>query len=338
MTQAISVRWLTRYGPEGASSRYRVHQYVDGLRDRGVESSCAPLAAWRSPLWRQALGLSHRVVDLAMKGRGNPNVVVVQKEPVMPPSLWSACRRLVRPGGIPLVWDVDDAVWLGRRGALSMATSMAHAADLVVAGNDLIADWMVRAGARSVQVLPTCFRPQIPPQRADRERSTVEVVWVGSPATARLLAAHRPALQAILADPSVRLTLVGGSIPALGPAEQIRVVAWSPEAEHEWLSTADYGLALQPRNEYADHKCGFKIIQYMAYGVVPIASDGPVHRQIVGDTGLLLAADPLLAELTDRVGRAPTADERALAVQRWSARYDRTVGEAAWCSILGALA
>ncbi len=328
------VHWLTRYGWEGASSRYRALQYLPDLEQVGITSTTEALAPWSASGARQASGVLARVRSV----RALPpaaDVLVVQKEPVMPPMAWTMVRRPLRHATKPVVWDVDDAVWLGRAGARRMATECARLASIVVAGNQLIADWAVDAGAADVRVIPTCYEPRGDGSRigaADGDR--INVVWIGSPATAPLLDQAAPLLLALGQRTRLKLTVVGAQPrPALAGVDA-EYVAWSPENEHRALSSADYGLALQPRTDYADHKCGLKIVQYLSYGVVPVATDSPVHRDIVDDVGMLVDEREPLDELADALTVGPTEATRRRARQRWQTRYSRAQGAAAWHALL----
>jgi glycosyltransferase involved in cell wall biosynthesis len=338
----MKVVWLTRYGSEGASTRYRTMQYLPALAAAGIDAEVDPLAAWGAPVQHQLRGAARRVRRLRSIGRTDADVIVIQKEPVMPPALWPlvrgglGARRRRRP---PVVWDVDDAVWIGRTGARPMAEAMARSVDVVVAGNSSIGRWASKAGARRVELVPTCFTPAatVPPDHADvrtPDDGPIEVLWIGSPASVRLLDASAERLRALFTGSGARLTVMGGEPTAdFGPLE-IQVVPWSPTAEHEHLLRADYGLGLQPRTEYADHKCGFKLVQYLAYGVIPIATDSPVHRELLGDVGFLVDDAASVARARDAITRHPRPDERAGAHLRWETTCATAVGAERWREIL----
>ncbi len=330
------IRWYTRYGPEGASSRYRVYQYLDGLDEAGFESEVEPLANWRSSRRTAAIGVAKRVRSLSAVGRGAADgVVVIQKEPVMPPGLWRAAHRLLRTPG-PMVWDVDDAVWIGAPSARVMACDMAAMADVAVAGNDLIATWLKRHGASDVRVIPTCFDASAPLQES-LDREVVELVWVGSPSTADRFRVEFQRFLDVLKSPHVQLTCVGAPAFEMAAARPVRFVDWTPEAEQHALGRAHYGLSFLPRDEYSDHKCGFKLVQYLAYGVVPIATRSPVHEAILGDVGHLVGSDTDVRDLAEILTVRPTDSDRERARSRWEANFSVEVGTKAWAALLAEL-
>lgn len=332
--------WLTRYGPEGASSRYRAFQLADGLSAHGWTLRFDPLAEWRGSAPNRVAGVARRIRRLRTIG-GDASVLVVQKEPLMPPSLRRLVTGSLRSADAPIVWDIDDAVWLGRRGAEAMAIDMCTIADHVVAGNRLLGEWAERHGAPEVTVVPTCFDPAGAPPASTAAASvdTPRVVWVGSPATAPLVEPFAAVLRNALDSlPGLSIEFVGGPPPAaLRGHDRVVATSWSPGSEREALAAADFGLALQDRGEYADHKCGFKIVQYLAYGIVPIASDGPVHRDIVGDHGLLVGTPADSDAVVDRLATPPTFDERSAIVEHHRQGYSVQRAVDGWSGVLAAV-
>lgn len=328
------ITWLTRYGPEGASSRYRAFQLADALAEHGWTSRLEPLAEWRGSSGGQLVGVGRRVRRLRTLDH-DPGIHIIQKEPVMPPSLYRVVARSLRRTRVPIIWDIDDAVWLGRPGAEEMAADMCGIVDHVVAGNRSIGDWAVRHGAREITVVPTCFDPVAAPNTSSPGDGP-RVVWVGSPATAPLVEPFAPQLrQALGALPTMSIEFVGGPPPPeLRGHERVMSTAWSPDAELEALAAADFGLALQERSEYADHKCGFKIVQYLAYGIVPIASDGPVHAEMVGPHGLLIDGSTEASAVIDRLGRPPTDAERRALMDYQRRNYSVARATEAWSTVL----
>lgn len=329
-----TARWLTRYGPEGASSRYRAYQFDQPLERAGHRSTFEPLAAWRSSRRSTASGVVRRIRTLT--GHVDADVVVVQKEPIMPPALWGVVRPALRRRRGPLIWDIDDAVWIGRPAAHRMASEMAQLADVVVAGNELLADWCERQGAHDVRMIPTCFDPKQPVSIDARPGDgPVRVVWVGSPATAERFRAELMRMPQLLRSDRVQLTCVGAPPFDVDAGRRPRFVDWSPESEHDELERADFGISLLPRDEYSDHKCGFKLVQYLAYGLIPIATESPVHASILGGVGHLVGADASgIGEATAALSNRPSSAARRTAFDRWRGQFSVREGALRWIDVL----
>lgn len=62
---------------------------------------------------------------------------------------------------------------------------------------------------------------------------------------------------------------------------ELRFIRWSAEREAEDLLEMHIGLMPLPDADWARGKCGLKLIQYMAMGIVPVASGVGVNPSIV---------------------------------------------------------
>ena len=222
--------WLTRYGPEGASSRYRAFQLAEGLSAGGWTLRFDPLAEWRGSAPNQVAGVARRIRRLRAIG-GDAAVLVVQKEPLMPPSLRRLVTGSLRSADVPIVWDIDDAVWLGRRGAEAMAIDMCTIADHVVAGNRLLRG--VGRGPRQARGhgRADLFDPAGAPPAWTAAASVdgPRVVWVGSPATAPLVEPFAAVLRHTLDSiPGLSIEFVGDRRAALHGHDRVVATSWSP--------------------------------------------------------------------------------------------------------------
>ena len=101
-----------------------------------------------------------------------------------------------------------------------------RAADTIVAGNDFLADAVLRAGAsvERVHVIPTCVDPRLYP--VARGEGPVELVWIGSSSTLQGLEQSRPIWQRVAeASPGLKLRVICDRFPESFPLPIIPV-AW----------------------------------------------------------------------------------------------------------------
>lgn len=266
--------FLTQSGPTLPSVRFRVLPFVEAARAAGVD------AAWRR-YPKTALG---RVAFFAALRR--TPVVVLQKKLVSPLELALLRRKAGR-----LVFDFDDALWAahpgqGARGGSETPGELARllrvcaGVDEVVAGNTFLAD-KVRAAARRVTVLPTPLdTDRYVPAGAARSASGLPVVgWMGTSCNLFFLPPLLEALAPLAGE--MRLSVVSDGHLELPPGFAGGCLRWSPEAEIPALQAMDIGLMPLTDDEYTRGKCGFKLLQYMACGAVPVASDVGFNREII---------------------------------------------------------
>jgi glycosyltransferase involved in cell wall biosynthesis len=192
----------------------------------------------------------------------------------------------------------------------------------VIAGNAFLAEY-ARAYRRDVTVIPTVVDTA---RRFNLVREhgpgPVTLVWTGSASTTGYLQALAPVLRAVQARRDVRFLFISDVFPPMG-LERVEEVPWSEATEVTALARGDIGLMPLPDDEWARGKCGFKIIQYMALGLVPVASAVGANRDIIEDgidgflcrdeadwtRALLAAIDDV--DLRRRIGRTARAKAEA---------------------------
>ena len=195
-----------------------------------------------------------------------------------------------------VVLDVDDAIWLdtlaaarGSRLARLKRSAykvrwIAGRADVVLAGNEILAEWLSRY-ARDVHVVPSLVEHREVPVRTHADGDRLVLGWIGSPSTAPYLTRVRSALAELparLGGRPVELVVLGGDFPPLHGID-IRVEPWSERAECTLLGRMDIGLMPLVDTPWARGKCAYKALQYMASGVPVVADDVGVSARVVGD-------------------------------------------------------
>lgn len=284
MTSRLHVVALTG-GHAVPSARFRVGQLVPALAAAGVDidvrasrlTSFPPRRRWLRPLWLPAT-LAARLPDIAATRRAQ--VTLLQREFV------STLATLEGLTARPRVLDVDDAIWLNR-GDGGFARRLAGTVDLVVAGNEFVADWFGRH-CRRVVVLPTAvdtarFVPGPPEIGAGRIRP-LAVGWTGSSANFPYLAMWEDALATVMAaKPDLRVRICADRRPPFRqlPPGRIDWVPWSPEVEVPFLQSLDVGLMPLSDSAWARGKCSYKMLLYLACGVPAVVSPVGMNRQVL---------------------------------------------------------
>jgi glycosyltransferase involved in cell wall biosynthesis len=300
-------------GPHTPAFRIRTLLPRDELRKFGVELKAATLfsseesrrfgAGGYVERSRLLLRARRRLARELAALRGEADVVLVQRQVDL-----LAARGLERTAisGRRLVLDVDDAIWLdtaseagGHRlaflkGSRRKVRWLASRADTVIAGNDLLAEWLARYAER-VRIVPSLVDPRATQVRRHEERQRIVWGWIGSPPTA----VHLKALADVLDKAAreldgrpVTLVVVGGQAPRVRSLH-VTELPWSEMAEREALASMDVGLMPLPDSPWTRGKCAYKALQYMCAGI-PVVADGVgVSAQVVGhERGGLIAGGP----------------------------------------------
>jgi glycosyltransferase involved in cell wall biosynthesis len=244
-------------------------------------------------------------------------------------------------GDRPLVYDVDDAIWLDARqangsifaflkGSRAKARWLTQRAEHVIAGNDILAEYLA-PHAKHITVIPSAVDTANSPVRAHVDGEELTVGWIGSRTTAPYVRRVREALAQLakeLQPRRVRLLMVGGDVKP-PPTVEYESAPWSIENERKALKRMDVGIMPQPNTPWTRGKCAYKAIQYMAAGIPVVADDVGVATAVVADSGIIiqresewlealtaLAAEPRLRMELGSRGRKRA--KQAYSVERWA--------------------
>jgi glycosyltransferase involved in cell wall biosynthesis len=272
--------------PEHVCCRYRIAAFAPALQEAGWSLTC------------QSLEKGALLRTLQLRRAARFDAVILQRKLL---SAWQL--RVLRRAARRLIFDFDDAVLYrdshDKRGHQSPRRERrfreaVRAVDVVVAGNDFLADCALRAGARveHVHVIPTCVDPRVYPiAEYDPRSAPGELVWIGSSSTLRGLEYARGIWAALArAFPRVRLRLISDRYPRDFPLP-IVPIAWDARSEARELAAGQIGVSWLPDDLWSRGKCGLKVLQYFSAGLPVIANPVGCQAEMVthGRTGMLAA-------------------------------------------------
>lgn len=278
----IKVTALTS-GRNFPSSRFRVRQFIEPLKNYGIDvSEHYPRVNKYHTMRLPPVGMLARLPGLI----ASRTSAVTWFERELVPGRFT----LERYAGTKKLLDVDDAIWLN---APQFSERLARLCDGVVAGNQFIANYYRDLGAR-VWVVPTSldtakWRPADSRQTTDRWT----VGWTGTSSNLKYLYSIEEALADFLAQHSeAELLVVCNQRPSLNklPVESWRFVQWSPENEVALVQSMRVGLMPLPESEWAKGKCALKMLMYLAVGVPAIVSPVGVSKELLDRRDVGLAA------------------------------------------------
>jgi glycosyltransferase involved in cell wall biosynthesis len=287
--RAVSVAAFTG-GQSVPSARFRVRQYLNLLNDEAIivrefparTSAYPPANKLSRPFWAGSALLS-RAMDLV--DARHCDITLLQREFL---STFMTLEGLTRS---PRVLDVDDAIFLHRGGGF--AQRLAKACDLVICGNDFLAESFSKWASR-IEIIPTAVDPTRYLPRESRGSSTSDDIvlgWIGTSGNYRFLRTIESALACVLADkPGVRLLVVADAAPDLPsiPAEKLEFRRWTEASEITDIQSMDIGLMPLVDSAWARGKCSFKMLQYMSCAIPVVVSPVGMNQSVLarGQSGI----------------------------------------------------
>lgn len=274
---------LSLYGQQAASHRYRLGQYVPGLKQAGIDLQIQSLLddeylinrfAEQPVPWNSVLKSAwQRLRVLISKNDFSGAILHCELFPLLPGSF----ERLLLPK--PYIYDFDDAFFLkyrqGRLGVLqpilgSKFDTVIVGAAAVTAGNSFLTHYAQEFNT-NVYRLPTVVDTMRYKPEARSLNAEFIVGWVGSPSTAPYLATLVEPLAQLAKEGPVRLVIVGGLAPMI-PGVVVESIAWEEVTEIKQINRFDVGVMPLTDDNWARGKCAFKLIQFMACAVPVVAS------------------------------------------------------------------
>jgi glycosyltransferase involved in cell wall biosynthesis len=227
---------------------------------------------------REMLRAYSRRVRLLRDLRRFDAVYVYREAALIGPAL---LERWIAGQGLPIIYSLDDPLYIPyvspSNGWLSYLKFFGKVATIcrlsrVVIVNSRFHQAYAEKYSRNVRQIPSVVDERIYRYRPGRPRGSVVCVgWSGSPSTAANLRLVTGALGELAKRATYRLHLIGAERLEV-PGVECTAQPWRAETEVSDLEQLDIGLVPLPDNEWNRRKFNLKVAQYMALGIVPVAT------------------------------------------------------------------
>src|SRR5271165_4735102 len=248
----IKVLGLSLYGPQAASIRYRLMQYVPGLRQHGIDLEVRALlgddyirntfAGESYPTWKLARDYLERLTLLLGQRRYDLAILHLELFPFFPGFVES---RLLR---IPYIYDFDDAFFLKYTAARFKRIAfllkdkfepVVSRATAVIAGNQYLFDYARHLNAET-RWLPTVVDTDRYAHSPNKRDGIFTVGWIGSPSTSVYLSEVVQPLADLAQEMPIRFVVIGGRCPSIKGVD-VEQLPWNENTEVQLINTFDVG-------------------------------------------------------------------------------------------------
>lgn len=304
----MKILFLTKYPIAGASSRYRVYQYVPFLKSKGHLCDVSSFYSDKDfasiylkgrlffKLWMVFKGLLRRLKDAFKLVKYD--VVYMQREALPFGPLWFEwlCKQLDKK----IIFDYDDALFIFKP---SSSTPMSDKfknpqripkifskVDCVFAGNDYLAEQARQFCTCAKTMVVAEDLSKITPRAEHLASDKLVIGWLGSPSTEKYLEFIREPLEKLAGSfENLELLIIGGG-NFKSEIINVRQEQWSLAAENDLLKEFSVGIMPLPNEEWSKGKSGGKARTYMASGIPAVCTNIGFNKELIvhGETGFLV--------------------------------------------------
>ena len=254
-----------------ASTKYRITQYVDYLRDHGVELDFVP----------------RKKIDRKVIAKLPAYEVVHNQRSLI--NLWTSWKMTRKNEQV--IFDFDDAIytrpgepysWYLQRRVGRRLRYWIESAKVVTTANHFLADY-ARQFSSAVRVIPNAVDLKAWMPKAHPRDGRLRIGWVGAPVNIPNIESLDPVLSALKQKyPFVQIAIYSGAKPKLSFAYDYH--PFQPGREPEFVQSIDIGLLPLAEDDFSLGKSPIKAIQYLACGVAIVGNPMGATREILNDT------------------------------------------------------
>lgn len=156
-----------------------------------------------------------------------------------------------------------------------------------ITGSDYLRERVEKqTDGKQIEIIPTCVDTDLYSKKkyaqtnpADRK---INIGWIGSNQNLKYLDLIIDPLNKLCKEYNIQLMVISGKEYVHSDAKfEISNLRWSLKSQYQAISNFDIGIMPLIENEIAKGKCSFKLIQYMASGVISIGSDIGSNSELI---------------------------------------------------------
>jgi glycosyltransferase involved in cell wall biosynthesis len=284
---------------EAASQRFRFEQYFSILKQRKIEFDTAPFLnekAWKvlyepghffKKILYILIGFLKRTILISRISQYDYIFIHREAAPLGPPIFEWFIGKLKRK---KIVFDFDDAIWIPNSSESNSLFSfikfhsktkyISKIAYKVSCGNHYLCEYASQFNSQIVYNPTTIDTENLHNKTKDHNNNHLVIGWTGSHSTNKYLFDMVPVLKKLEEKYQFTFCVISDKNPELN-LKCFTFCKWNKDTEISDLLKLDVGIMPLDDDKWANGKCGFKALQYMALGIPALVSPVGVNTKIV---------------------------------------------------------
>ena len=288
---------------QAPSQRFRFEQYFDHLKEHNFNHSSHSFLSQKGwnilyqngqtlkKIFSVVSGFLRRFFLLFQIYKFDFVFIHREATPIGPPIIEWIIVKIFRKR---IIYDFDDAIWIphiSKENSIasklrwhSKVETICSWSYKVSCGNQFLFDFAKKHNDNVVLMPTTIDMINVHNKRKDYtiERNKLIIGWTGTHSTMGYMDELIPVLEELERDFDFEFRVISDKKPMYN-LKSLRFVKWKKSTEIKDLMEFDVGVMPMKDDLWAEGKCGFKALQYMALGIVPIVSPKGVNSSIVED-------------------------------------------------------
>ncbi len=291
----IQLLFLPKYTAAGASSRYRMYQYLPFLENENCRCVISQLFSdeyikqfndgTKPNFFKLFLAYLQRLFVLFSVRKYDLIIIQYELFPYIPFKIEYWLKKM----GINYLIDFDDAVFHNYDSLKpkfiipwykSKFKKAIENANWVVTGSPYLTTFCEQYSNKVVEI-PTVVNLSNYPL-IETDNSEFIIGWIGSKSTSKYIVDILPALKEFSQNHQCKVHLIGfdKQINIVEKLSNAILIEWNSNTEAEEISKFTVGIMPLRDNNWENGKCGFKLIQYMACGKPTISTPLLANKKI----------------------------------------------------------
>jgi len=281
------------------SSRFRVRQYIDPLKEFGVNVKdfqrrySSELVSDGSKRIRQSPYLVYKAIhqeffnfldtfSRVVKSNSFDAVWLSRQLIIGYPSFESLIKK-------PLIYDIDDAVFLTSYLAKKQVEYTSRRAEIIFAGNDYLANYLSKYNS-SVHVVPPAVDTELFKPAGgslgnlDNEKDTITIGWSGTSSSYKYFYSLEDMfIRLLIKYKKINLVFVSDRFPyeLIKLSKYINFIKWSAYNDAANIQKFDIGIMPINNDEWCKGKGAYKMLLYASCGIPVVVSPVGENKKIL---------------------------------------------------------